>query len=61
MPSTDTATPRYTDGTADGTEDLTCEHCGVPVVLDYDGRGTGWFHLPLVDTPAMHSGKRHCA
>lgn len=33
-----------------------CIHCGVPVVLDYDGRGTGWSHL----YPDLREGMREC-
>lgn len=38
-----------------------CEHCGVPVVLNYDGRGTGWSHLYDYGTPHyLASGTKAC-
>lgn len=35
----------WANGDDDVMRDLLCKHCGVPVVRNYDGPGTGWSHL----------------
>jgi hypothetical protein len=61
-----TATPDYDALERAGWPDdgqLVCANCGVDVVKNYDGRGTGWFHCPKPEDerPGVYPGARHCA